>query len=260
MEDQTFWQEYDDVIGAAITLAITFAIAYIVDRFVLAHAGSVAALRVTETGVSRAAKTRLRVVRRLTFVVIVLIGCFLALNEFTKLDKLATGLLASSAVLGLVLGLAARQVLANPLAGLLLAFTQPIRIGDTISTMKPREGRRPDALLHTLIDPGDGRLMIIPNEHVVTSTVFNHSTGDRQAPPAAAVWLPPAPTSRPRGQRSRRSRRPGSNSRRSRPRGSGHSRPRWPGPHSGRGRGGGAARARAPAAARGGVLARPHEG
>ena len=34
--------------------------------------------------------------------------------------------------------------------------------------------------------------MIIPNEHVVTSTVFNHSTGDRQAPPAAAVWLPGA--------------------------------------------------------------------
>jgi small-conductance mechanosensitive channel len=190
MEDQTFWQEYDDVIGAAITLAITFAIAYVVDRFVLAHAGRVAD-RVTETGVSRAAATRLRVVRRLVFVVIVLIGCFLALNEFTKLDKLATGLLASSAVLGIVLGLAARQVLANPLAGLLLAFTQPIRIGDTIS-LDDTTGRVADLTLsYTYIDPGDGRLMIIPNEHVVTSTVFNHSTGDRHAPPAAAVWLPP---------------------------------------------------------------------
>ena len=190
MADQTFWQEYDDVIGAAITLAITFAIAYVVDRFVLAHAGRVAD-RVTETGVSRAAATRLRVVRRLVFVVIVLIGCFLALNEFTKLDKLATGLLASSAVLGIVLGLAARQVLANPLAGLLLAFTQPIRIGDTIS-IDDTTGRVADLTLsYTYIDPGDGRLMIIPNEHVVTSTLFNHSTGDRQAPPAAAVWLPP---------------------------------------------------------------------
>ena len=148
MEDQTFWQEYDKVIGAAITLAITFAIAYIVDRFVLAHAGRVAD-RVSEAGVSRAAKTRLRVVRRLVFVVIVLIGVFLALNEFTKLDKLATGLLASSAVLGIVLGLAARQVLANPLAGMLLAFTQPIRIGDTITIDDEHgPGRRPHALLH----------------------------------------------------------------------------------------------------------------
>ena len=99
-----------------------------------------------------------------------------------------------------MLGLAARQVLANPLAGLLLAFTQPIRIGDTI-TIDETTGRVDDLTLsYTYIDPGDGRLMIIPNEHVVTSTVFNRSTGDRQAPPAAAVWLPPAPTSRPRGQ------------------------------------------------------------
>ena len=105
MEDQSFWQQNEDVIGAVITLAITFLVAYVVDRFVLARAGRVAD-RVTEAGVSRAARTRLRVVRRLIFVVIVLIGCFLALNQFTKLDRLATGLLASSAVLGIVLGLA----------------------------------------------------------------------------------------------------------------------------------------------------------
>lgn len=190
MEDQSFWQQNEDVIGAVITLAITFLVAYVVDRFVLARAGRVAD-RVTEAGVSRAARTRLRVVRRLIFVVIVLIGCFLALNQFTKLDRLATGLLASSAVLGIVLGLAARQVLANPLAGILLAFTQPIRIGDTI-TIDDETGRVDDLTLsYTYIDTGDGRLMIIPNEHVVTSTLFNRSTGDHNAPAAAAVWLPP---------------------------------------------------------------------
>src|SRR5215207_10993506 len=90
MEDQTFFQEYDDVIGAAITLAVTFLVAYVVDRFVLARAGRVAD-RVSEVGISRAATTRLRVVRRLVFAAIVLIGCFLALSEFTDLDKLATG-------------------------------------------------------------------------------------------------------------------------------------------------------------------------
>jgi small-conductance mechanosensitive channel len=190
MEDQSFWQQNEDVIGAVITLAVTFLVAYVVDRFVLARAGRVAD-RVTGAGVSRAPRTRLRVVRRLIFVVIVLIGCFLALNQFTKLDRLATGLLASSAVLGIVLGLAARQVLANPLAGILLAFTQPIRIGDTI-TIDDETGRVDDLTLsYTYIDTGDGRLMIVPNEHVVTSTLFNRSTGDHSAPAAAAVWLPP---------------------------------------------------------------------
>ena len=52
-------------------------------------------------------------------------------------------MLASSAVLGLVLGLAARQVLANPLAGILLAISQPIRIGDTV-TIEDETGRVDD--------------------------------------------------------------------------------------------------------------------
>ena len=190
MEDQTFFQEYDDVIGFVVTLAVTFAIAYVVDRLVIGRTARVAG-RVADTTVSRTTQTRLRLVRRLVFVVIVLIGVFIALSEFTKLERLATGLLASSAVLGIVLGLAARQVLANPLAGILLAVSQPIRIGDTI-TIEDETGRVDDITLsYTYIDPGDGRLMIIPNERVVTSTVFNRSTGDRRAPAAAAVWLPP---------------------------------------------------------------------
>ena len=216
MEDQTFWQEYQDVVGAAITLAITFAVAYLVDRFVIGR-GARAASRVTEAMPSRAAQTRLRVVRRLVFVVIVLIGISFALNQFTKLDRLATGLLASSAVLGIVLGLAARQVLANPLAGILLAITQPIRIGDTV-TIDDATGRVDDLTLsYTYIDMGDGRLMVVPNEHVVTSVVFNRSTGDRHAPPAAVVWLPPAPTSSRHASLSHRWRPRRSSSRRSRP-------------------------------------------
>ena len=188
--EETFWQQNEDVIGAAITLAVTFLIAYLVDRFVLAKATGVAG-KVGDIGAQRAAYTRLRVVRRLVFVVIVVVGIALALNQFTKLDKLATGLLASSAVLGIVLGLAARQVLANPLAGILLAITQPIRIGDSI-TIGEETGRVQDvSLSYTFIDTGDGRLMIVPNEQVVMSTVFNRSTGDRNAPAAASVWLPP---------------------------------------------------------------------
>ena len=93
--------------------------------------------------------------------VILLIGAALALSQFDKLERLATGLLASSAVLGLVLGLAARQVLANPIAGILLAITQPIRIGDSIE-IGDEAGRVNDiTLAYTYIDtarrPPDGR-------------------------------------------------------------------------------------------------------
>lgn len=187
--DESFFETNSDLLGALITVAVAFLFAYLVDRIVMARGGRLAG-QVTDVGVSRAAATRLRVVRRLVFVTIVVVGIGLALSQFTKLEKLATGLLASSAVLGIVLGLAARQVLANPLAGILLAITQPIRIGDTI-TIDDQTGRVDDLTLsYTYIDTGDGRLMIVPNEQVVTHTLFNRSTGDQSAPVAASVWLP----------------------------------------------------------------------
>jgi small-conductance mechanosensitive channel len=150
------------------------------------------AAKVGEGPLSRAAETRLRLVRRLLFVVILVIGAALALSRFAQFERLATGILASSAVLGLVVGFAARQTLANLVAGILIAITQPIRIGDTV-TIEDDSGRVDDLTLsYTYIDPGDGRLMVVPNEKVVTSVLFNHSTGDRTAPATVSVWLPPA--------------------------------------------------------------------
>lgn len=179
-----------DAISALITMGVSIAIAFLVDRLVIGRGGRVAA-RIGDGSVSRAAQTRLRVIRRLVFVTILLIGAALALSRFSNFNRLATGILASSAVLTLIIGLAARQVLANPMAGMLLAITQPIRIGDSV-TIEEQTGRVDDLTLsYTYLDTGDGRLMVVPNEKVVTSVVFNRSTGDRSAPAAASVWLPP---------------------------------------------------------------------
>jgi small-conductance mechanosensitive channel len=177
------------VISAAITLAIAVVIAIAVDRFVLARARHVAE-RFGDRTVSRGAQTRLQLIRRLVFLVIVAIGAALALSQFAKLEKLAAGILASSAVLGLVLGLAARQTIGNLVAGIMLSITQPIRIGDRV-TFEEQTGRVDDITLsYTYIDPGDGRLIVVPNERLAAGIVFNHSTGDQSAPVAASVWLP----------------------------------------------------------------------
>ena len=114
--------------------------------------------------VSRAAKTRLRLIRRLVFVAIIVIGVAIALSQFTSSTSSRPGSSPRAPSLGLILGLAARQVLANPLAGILLAITQPIRIGDTV-TIDDETGRVDDLTLsYTFIDTGDGRLVIVPNE------------------------------------------------------------------------------------------------
>jgi small-conductance mechanosensitive channel len=189
--NQSFWHEHGDEVSAAITLVVMIIIAFLVDRLVIGR-GTRVAERMTEGGVSRSAHTRLRVVRRLVFVAILVIGIALALSQFGQIKRLATGILASSAVLGLVIGFAARQSLGNMVAGVVLAVTQPIRIGDRV-TFEETTGRVDDiTLTYTYIDPGDGRLVVIPNESIVSGTVFNHSTGDRAAPVTVSAWVPAA--------------------------------------------------------------------
>ena len=188
--EPSFWQENGDWISAAITMAVAVGIAFAVDRLVIGR-GARYAGRIGDGEISRTAQTRLRLIRRLVFLVIVLIGAAIALSQFEKLEKLAAGLLASSAVIGLILGFAAQRVLANPLAGILLAMTQPIRIGDSIE-IESTGGRVDDITLsYTYIDTGDGRLMVVPNEKVVSSVIFNRSTGDKSAPASVSVWVPP---------------------------------------------------------------------
>jgi small-conductance mechanosensitive channel len=188
--EESFWDENGAEISAAITIIVAIAVAFVVDRLVLARAKHVAE-RFAETGVSRATQTRLQVVRRLVFVVILAIGIALALSQFGSIRRLATGILASSALLGLVIGFAARQTIANFVAGILVAITQPIKIGDRV-TFDDETGRVDDVTLtFTYIDTGDGRLMVVPNEQIVTGVLFNHSTGDQSAPVTASLWLPP---------------------------------------------------------------------
>jgi small-conductance mechanosensitive channel len=187
--EKSFWQEHGNEVSAAITLALAIIVAFLVDRLVIGR-GSRVAERITDGGVSRGAQTRLRVVRRLVFVAILVIGVALALSQFGQIKRLATGILASSAVLGLVIGFAARQSLGNMVAGVMLAITQPMRIGDRI-TFEETTGRVDDVTLtYTYIDPGDGRLVVVPNESIVSGTVFNHSTGDRGAPVTVSTWVP----------------------------------------------------------------------
>ena len=105
----------------------------------------------------------------------------LALAQFTELERLATGILASTAVLAAIVGLAAQHTLGNVVAGVQLAVSQPFRIGDRIS-FDENEGRVTDiSLSYTYVDPGDGTSVVIPNQLLVEGIVHNHSTEDTQA-------------------------------------------------------------------------------
>jgi small-conductance mechanosensitive channel len=105
----------------------------------------------------------------------------LALSQFTDLERIATGILASTAVIGLVVGFAAQHTIANTVAGIQIAVAQTIKIGDRIK-FEETQGRVTDITLsYTFVDPGDGSSVVIPNQLLVEGIVHNLSTEDTHA-------------------------------------------------------------------------------
>jgi small-conductance mechanosensitive channel len=184
----SFWGAHKGAITAVITVVAAFALAQLVDRAISARGSKLA--NAMPGPLSPVASTRLRLVRRLIYAAIIVVGIALALAQFAAVKRVATGILASSAVLGLVVGFAARQTLANAVAGILLAITQPIRIGDLV-TFEDATGTVEDIrLTYTYVRTDDGSRVVIPNERLAQNTVLNHSILDPSLRVVVSVWVP----------------------------------------------------------------------
>ncbi len=177
-------------VGAAAAIVAALAIALVIDRLLgrrehaLDAAVASGQLR-AETG------TRLRFVRRLLVALIVLVGLGVALSQFTGLGEIATSLLASSAIAAAIIGFAARQTLANLVAGIMLAVTQPLRVGDWV-TFEDCYGEVEDVRLnYTVLRTGAERRVLIPNERLASGLLINDTLVSAEVGLEVAVWLPP---------------------------------------------------------------------
>lgn len=81
---------------------------------------------------ARRVQTQTRLLARTVMTVVVIIGFSAALMTFPTVRQIGTSLLASAGLAGVVVGLAARPLFSNLLAGLQIALTQPIRLDDVV--------------------------------------------------------------------------------------------------------------------------------
>jgi small-conductance mechanosensitive channel len=96
-----------------------------------------------------------------------------ALLVIPQVRTVAGGILASGAVLGLVLGFAAQRTIGNFIAGILIAFSQPVRLGDEIELEGGRGVVEEIALTYTWVRLPDGDRLVIPNERLVSEPLRN---------------------------------------------------------------------------------------
>jgi small-conductance mechanosensitive channel len=162
-------QEWKRVAVAVALILVAVVAARLVDRALIRR------IRLTPEQL-----TRYRVLRRSITAVIVAIGVLSALLVVPEVRAAAGGILASSAVLGLVIGLAARTTIANFVAGILLAFTQPLRIGDEVEVAGAQGTVEEIALTYTTIRTPGGARFFVPNEKLASETIRNATAGTEE--------------------------------------------------------------------------------
>jgi small-conductance mechanosensitive channel len=180
----SFLDKHSHELTAILTLVLTFAFAVLADRG-LSHWA-------TRADLNPAVDTRVRFIRRLITLGICLLGLLFALSQFGGLNKLAAGLLASTAIIAAIVGFAARQTLANLIAGVMLTIAQPLRIGDQVVILDQTGVVEDVRLNYTVLRTSEGRRLLIPNERLASEMIRNDTILDERVRPEASVWLAPA--------------------------------------------------------------------
>jgi small-conductance mechanosensitive channel len=153
-----FWHR---AIVAGAVLVVTVAVAKLVDR------------AIARRDLAPGAATRYRVVRRSVVTAVVIVGLLSALLVIPQVHAVAGALLASSAVVAIIVGFAAQRTLGNFVAGLMIAIVQPLRLGDLIEVGGVAGRVHEIGITYTWIRTEGGPWLVIPNEKLASDSILN---------------------------------------------------------------------------------------
>jgi small conductance mechanosensitive channel len=170
-----FWHR---LIVVGVVMFVTIVVARLIDR------------RIARRDLPPEAITRYRIVRRSVTTTIIFVGLLTALLVIPQVRAVAGGLLASSAVIGIVVGFASQRTLGNFVAGLLIAFTQPVRLGDGV-VVEDTEGTVEEiGLIYTFVRTENGDRLVIPNEKLASDTIRNSTIRSREKVAEISLQVP----------------------------------------------------------------------
>lgn len=128
---------------------------------------------VTENFIARKHVTQVRVFKRVTDTIIVIITVSTALMSFDSVRQYGVSLFASAGAAGIIVGLAARPLLSNLIAGLQIAITQPIRIEDAVIIENEWGWVEDIAATYVVIRLWDWRRMVVPLSYFIEKPFQN---------------------------------------------------------------------------------------
>jgi small-conductance mechanosensitive channel len=144
------------------------------------------AVRVVEAGVlrhfdasvkdnltARRVHTQIKLFRQVVLLIIMIITASVILMMFDQLRVIGVSLLASAGIAGMILGFSAQKVLGNLLAGIQIAITQPIRLGDVLIVENEWGWVEEITLTYVVVKIWDLRRLVIPISHFLEKPFQN---------------------------------------------------------------------------------------
>ncbi|MFY9476482.1 MAG: mechanosensitive ion channel domain-containing protein [Aquabacterium sp.] len=188
----------DDLSGIGLarqftTIVLIAAVTWLVVRIVQSCGDAVILSRpienISDNLMARRIQTQTKVVTRMVAGVVVLIGISLALMTIPDVRQIGTSLLASAGVAGIAAGLAARPVLGNLIAGLQIAFSQPIRLDDVV-IVEGEWGRIEEITsTYVVVRIWDERRLIVPLQYWIEKPFQNWTRSSAQLLGTVFLWV-----------------------------------------------------------------------
>ncbi len=179
------WQRV--IVTAAVWVAVV-----VVVRFLLQHAFAAWERRQDDVDQATLAsrRTTFSVLTRLLVALVAVIGAWSVLSIFPQTEEIARALLASSAVLALFAGLAFSTPLGNLGSGVLVSFTQPLRLGDRVTVGGHTGFVEAVNLIYTTLVTDEQRRVFVPNTQLTTAPVVNRTIGAARRTIESTIPLP----------------------------------------------------------------------
>ncbi|PYG02240.1 Small-conductance mechanosensitive channel [Georgenia satyanarayanai] len=160
-------------IASAVWFAATIVVAW------LEHTRRRVVARKEDDRDRRRTRTQMLLIQRLVNAAFVVLGVAMVLMTFPGVEQVGATILASAGLLSVVVGIAAQSSLGNLFAGLQIAFTDAVRIGDVVEVDGTWSTIEDITLSYVVVSIWDERHKVLPSTYFTSQPFINWSrTGD----------------------------------------------------------------------------------
>ncbi len=177
-------ERWVQVLGHVMAIAFIVAVVWAICEVLVAVEGVLLSRYATYYAADgirvRKANTQIILLRRLLVAIVITVGIGAILMTFPAVRIMGQGLLASAGLISIIAGLAAQTTLSNVFAGIQLALTDSIRVGDVVSAENESGTVGEITLTYVVLYLWDDRRLILPSSYFTTTPFENWTRwGDR---------------------------------------------------------------------------------